>query len=145
MGFVRHVEWTVATDPDAQWIFVVDNLDTHRSENLVRWVATTCEESGDVGKKGHDGPLRNRDSRAADLSDPTYRIRCVYTPKHCSWLNEVERWFSKLARPSTARMTWPRRSTPTSTTTTRSVRVPIGGGRNLTTCSGGWGLRLEAH
>ena len=26
------------------------------------------------------------------------RIRFVYTPKHCSWLNQVEIWFSILVR-----------------------------------------------
>lgn len=98
VDFVGHVERTVATDPDARWIFVVDNLDTHRSEDLVRWVAATCGEAGELGKKWKAGPLRNRASRAAFLSDSTHRIRFVYTPKHCSWLNEVERWFSKLAR-----------------------------------------------
>ncbi len=98
LDFVGHVERTVATDPNAPWIFVVDNLDTHRSEDLVRWVAATCGKTDELGKKWKSGPLRNRASRAAFLSDPTHRIRFVYTPKHCSWLNEVERWFSKLAR-----------------------------------------------
>jgi transposase len=37
-------------------------------------------------------------SRAAFLQDPTHRIRCVYTPKHTSWLNQVEIWFSILVR-----------------------------------------------
>ncbi|MDZ7619638.1 MAG: transposase [Patescibacteria group bacterium] len=37
--FVRHIHNTVATDPAAGWIFVVDNLNTHCSEGLVRYVA----------------------------------------------------------------------------------------------------------
>lgn len=37
-------------------------------------------------------------SRAAFLSDPTHRIRFIYVPKHTSWLNQIEIWFSILAR-----------------------------------------------
>ncbi|WP_169923652.1 transposase [Xenorhabdus innexi] len=32
------------------------------------------------------------------LSDPTHRIRFVYTPKHASWLNQIECWFSLVSR-----------------------------------------------
>ncbi len=96
--FIEHVARTVTTNPQAGWTFIVDNLDTHRSEELVRWIAAACNDPGDLGTKWKHGPLRNRASRAAFLSEPHHRIRFVYTPKHCSWLNEVERWFSKLAR-----------------------------------------------
>lgn len=98
VDFVDHVARTVATDPGARWIFIVDNLDTHRSEELVRWVAEASGVSEDLGRKWVSGPLRNRASRGAFLTHASRRIRFVYTPKHCSWLNEVERWFSKLAR-----------------------------------------------
>nr|MDO8085281.1 transposase [Candidatus Sigynarchaeum springense] len=34
----------------------------------------------------------------AFLEDASHRMRFVYTPKYCSWLNQVECWFSILAR-----------------------------------------------
>src|SRR3954452_412305 len=49
--FVQHVAQTVATDPDASWVFVVDNLNIHASEGLVHWVAKTCGITQDLGKK----------------------------------------------------------------------------------------------
>jgi transposase len=96
--FVAHVEQTVATDPEAGWVFIVDNLNTHQSESLVLWVAQTCGIEEDLGEKGLHGVLKSPKSRAAFLSDPSHRIRFVYTPKHTSWLNQVEIWFSILVR-----------------------------------------------
>lgn len=96
--FVRHIATTVATDPEAEWIFVVDQLNIHKSESLVRWVAERCESDIDLGVKGKRGILRSMVTRAAFLKQATHRIRFVYTPKHTSWLNQVEIWFSILAR-----------------------------------------------
>jgi hypothetical protein len=96
--FLAHVQQTVATDPQAGWVFVVDNLNTHQSESLVVWVAQTCGLKGDLGVKGQRGVLKSQPSRAAFLSDKGHRIRLVYTPKHTSWLNQVEIWFSILVR-----------------------------------------------
>lgn len=47
--FVAHIEQTVAQDPKGTWIFIVDQLNTHRSESLVRFVAQACEFEGGVG------------------------------------------------------------------------------------------------
>jgi hypothetical protein len=96
--FVAHVEQTVATDPSAGWVFIVDNLNTHQSEGLVSWVAQACGITEDLGVKGQRGVLQSQASRAAFLSEPGHRIRFVYTPKHSSWLNQIEIWFSILAR-----------------------------------------------
>ena len=96
--FVAHVEQTVATDPLAGWVFIVDNLNTHQSESLVLWVAQTCGIEEDLGAKGQRGVLKSQKSRATFLSDEGHRIRFVYTPKHTSWLNQIEIWFSILVR-----------------------------------------------
>ena len=50
--FVQHIARTVSSDPTANWNFVVDNLNTHVSESLVKWVAEQCEVTEDLGKKG---------------------------------------------------------------------------------------------
>ena len=97
--FLSHLQGVVGSDPSAlRWRVVVDNLDTHRSESLVRWVAAESDLEMDLGEKGKSGILHNRQSRAAFLSDPTHRIVFHYTPKHCSWLNQIEIWFSILVR-----------------------------------------------
>ena len=96
--FVAHVAQTVAEDPQGTWIFVLDHLNTHQSESLVRWVAQQCAIQDDLGVKGKSGILDSMNSRAAFLQDATHRIRFVYTPKHTSWLNQVEIWFSILVR-----------------------------------------------
>jgi len=96
--FVAHVEQTVATDPGAGWVFLVDNLNTHQSEGLVWWVAQACGIEEDLGAKGKRGVLKSQKSRAAFLKDRGHRIRFAYTPKHTSWLNQVEIWFGILVR-----------------------------------------------
>lgn len=96
--FAAHIAQTVASDPNASWIFVVDQLNTHQSETLVQLVATLCDISSCLGIKGKSGILESMATRKAFLEDPTHRIRLVYTPRHASWLNQVEIWFSILAR-----------------------------------------------
>ncbi len=96
--FAAHIAQTLATDPDASWPFLADNLNTHQSETLVRLVATHCGLSDDLGVKGHSGVLQSLATRAAFLGDPAHRIQFLYTPKHTSWLNQIELWFSILVR-----------------------------------------------
>jgi transposase len=96
--FLTHIKKTVSIDPHGQWIFVTDQLNTHMSESLVQWVATQCAIEEDLGVKGQRGILSTMASRKAFLSDPTHRICFVYTPKHTSWMNQVEIWFSILTR-----------------------------------------------
>jgi transposase len=97
--FLAHIQRTVATDLAAtKWHFVVDNLNTHQSEALVRFVAADMGLDIDLGEKGRRGILARQASRAAFLSDPARRVVFHYTPKHCSWLNQVEIWLSILVR-----------------------------------------------
>ena len=96
--FVAHVRQTVSSDPQAGWIFIVDQLNTHQSAGLVRLVAELCGLQEELGRKGKQGILGSMASRAAWLTAPEHRIRFVYTPKHCSWLNQIEIWFSILVR-----------------------------------------------
>jgi transposase len=96
--FVQHISQTVDTAPDAGWIFIVDQLNIHKSESLVRLVAQRCQIEIDLGIKEKSGILQSMSTRAAFLSDPAHRIRFVYIPKHTSWLNQIECWFSILMR-----------------------------------------------
>jgi transposase len=94
--FAAHIKRTIETDPQARWIFVMDQLNTHKSEALVRLVADQCGLKEDLGIKGKSGILESMETRAAFLQAKDHRIRFVFTPKHASWLNQVEIWFSIL-------------------------------------------------
>jgi len=96
--FVEHIRRTIQTDPQAQWIFVMDQLNTHKSEALVRLVAQECQLNIDLGVKGKSGVLKSLETRETFLRCLEHRVRFLYTPKHASWLNQVEIWFSILVR-----------------------------------------------
>jgi hypothetical protein len=110
VDFAAHIARVIDTDPDAAWLFVADNLNTHQSAALVRLVAR-CGLAADLGTKGRDGDLRSQASRAAFLAHPAHRISFLHTPKHTPWLNQIERWFQhpRPPRAQARRLRLPRR------------------------------------
>lgn len=98
IDYFEHIKQTVETDSNGKWIFITDQLNTHKSESLVKWIAEQCYINIDLGVKGKSGILKSMGTRQEFLSDSDHRIRFVYTPKHSSWLNQVEIWFSILSR-----------------------------------------------
>lgn len=96
--FAGHIAQTIATDPEAPWLFIVDQLNIHKSEALVRLVANACGIEEELGEKEKRGILQSMQTRAAFLREVSHRIRFVYTPKHTSGLNQIELWFSILVR-----------------------------------------------
>jgi len=96
--FCKAVSDILLTDPLAKWTFVSDGLNIHKSESLVRLVAKACDIDIDLGEKGKYGILKNMESRTEFLNDPDHKIRFVYTPKHSSWMNQIEIWFGIIRR-----------------------------------------------
>lgn len=96
--FVNAVRALIEADPEAKWVFVCDGLNTHQSESFVCFVAEQCGIMDNLGCKGKDGILKNLASRTEFLHDESHRIRFVYIPKHCSWMNQIEIWFGIINR-----------------------------------------------
>ena len=83
--FLGHVQEIVATKPGKKHIIICDQLNTHKSASLVRWVASVCYETIDLGIKGKEGVLKSQKSRMGFMEDERHHIRFCYTPKHCSY------------------------------------------------------------
>lgn len=99
--FAEHIRRSIEKSPTSKVIFVADQLNIHKSETLVRLIAKECEinlSEKDFGTKGKSGILKSQKTRMKFLTKTEHRIRFCYTPKHCSWLNQVEIWFGVLSR-----------------------------------------------
>ncbi len=89
----------LAQTPEDEIIILCDNFPTHKSEGVVRLIARYLKErSENLGMKGIYGILKDKKSREEFLIDESHRIRFVFTPRHASWLNPIECYFSILNR-----------------------------------------------
>ncbi len=96
--FVDFVEYIIEQNPGYDtYHFVADQLNTHKSESLVRYVADFCNLKQGLGVKGKNGILESMATREYFLMSPN-KITFHYTPKHASWMNQIEVWFGILMK-----------------------------------------------
>lgn len=97
--FAKFVAHMIESNPGHRtYHFVVDQLNTHKSERLVRDVAEHCGINEDLGLKGQRGILKSMATRERFLVDTGKSIIFHYTPKHASWMNQIEIWFGMLVK-----------------------------------------------
>ena len=98
--FADHMQDTFATAPHSPWVVVLDNLNTHHGEPIVRLIAKLLGIDEDTlgDKKKRKGILGSVKSRRSFLTDPAHRIRFVFLSKHSSWLNQIEVVFGIISR-----------------------------------------------
>ncbi len=96
--YLKHVKEIVATDINKEHIIICDQLNTHKSESLVEWIANMCYDNIDLGIKGKKGILKSQKSRMKFLENQKHKVRFYFTPKHCSWINPIENWFGILGK-----------------------------------------------
>ena len=92
--FVDPITRSIASDPAASWTFVADHLNTHLSATLVEHVARWCGITDDLGRRARAASWRPW--TPARPSSPTRATGSGSSTR--SWLNQVEIWFSVLAR-----------------------------------------------
>jgi transposase len=91
--FATHLAHVTAQFPGQQrFHWVLDNLNTH-------WSLDVCELMARLnGTPFFKRSLKTGRERRAFLTDPGHKHVFHFTPKHGSWLNQVELWFSTLSR-----------------------------------------------
>lgn len=95
--FALFIQRTIESNPNyKKYHFVLDQLNTHKSESLVRLIAHLTGDTQELGIKGESGILQSMKTRQEYLENPKHSIVFHYTPKHCSWLNQIEIWFGIL-------------------------------------------------
>ncbi len=91
--FCRHVRHVARQFPEVQrFHWVMDNLNTHWSLDLCRTIARLSSVRFEPKQ------LRTGNERRAFLTNPEHKHVIHYTPKHGSWLNQIEIWFGVLQR-----------------------------------------------
>lgn len=99
IDFVDSIKYFIEKNPVAKiYHFVADQLNTHKSESLVRFVADYCGDTQELGIKGKSGILKSMQTREDYLMTKGRSIVFHYTPKHASWMNQIEIWFGILMK-----------------------------------------------
>lgn len=97
--FAHYISALILENPNYKtYHIVLDQLNTHKSETLVRLVAKQDNDKKPLGIKGKEGILKSMKTREEYLMNVNHSIVFHYTPKHCSWMNQIEIWFGILMK-----------------------------------------------